>query len=274
MNDRYAEIMNVKRWDELAAIHARSDYYRVENFLNDPSFSTLSVIEKAEIGDIQNKTLLHLQCHIGVDTLSLERQCAIVTGVDFSQNSIEQAQSLAKQVSSKADFIVSNIYDLPKMLDRQFDIVYVNWGSLCWLKDLQAWGAIVSRYLKPGGFLYLAEIHPFGLTYFQDKEYPSRKSQPYFADKKNLPRHLIYNHTYAEQNTIIENKDFYQWTYPVGDIITIICQNGMKIEFFHEYPYSSYEQIPGMHKLKNGLYAIPDDQTQIPLSFTLKARKL
>jgi 2-polyprenyl-3-methyl-5-hydroxy-6-metoxy-1,4-benzoquinol methylase len=267
------EDVNLKRWNELAAIHAASDYYHIDQFLGEDNFSTLSAIEKAEIGSLENKTLLHLQCHIGTDTLSLARRGAQVTGIDFSSKSIEQARTLAKQAALDADFIVSNVYDVPEKIDQQFDVVYSNWGSLCWLKDLAAWAKVIHHCLKPGGMLYLADIHPFGLLYARDKKYQLKEAQSYFPDTHNSPNLFMYAHTYTDQNIEIENKDFYQWPYMIADVVTYLCQNGLQIEYLREHPYSTYQQMPGMKKLENGLYVIPQDQNQIPLTFTLKAHK-
>ncbi len=273
MQNKHAEDVNSKRWDELAALHAKSDYYRVNDFLNDPGFSTLSVIEQDEIGDIENKTLLHLQCHIGIDTLSLARRGAKVTGIDFSLKSIEEAKLIAEKSKLTSRFITSNIYQLQNVLNEKFDIVYVNWGSLCWLKDLGLWATIICDYLKPGGMLYLAEIHPFGLLYSRDSKYTVQDTPSYFQNKEKSIHHYAYDKTYTEQGNILQNKDFYQWTYTIGDVVNSICQQNLHIEFLHEHPFAVYMQMPNMLRLDNGLYVLPSDQPQVPLSFTIKASK-
>ncbi len=123
--------------------------------------STLKDLEREEVGDVTGKSLLHLQCHFGLDTLFWARLGVNVTGVDFSETAIALAKSLAQEESLDATFVHSDLYDLPHVLSEQFDIVYTSYGVIGWLPDLQPWGSIIARFLKPGGFFYIAEGHPF-----------------------------------------------------------------------------------------------------------------
>jgi len=153
-----AEENNQKLWDELAPIHLKS--YPETAMLREGR-EVLDDIELNEIGNVKGKTLLHLQCHIGTDTLSWARRGAVVTGVDFSSESILIAQKLKEELKIQANFMLSNVYDLPKMLDERFDIVYTSRGVLCWLRDLDDWARIIYYYLKPGGIFFILESHPF-----------------------------------------------------------------------------------------------------------------
>ncbi len=164
MNKKYFDA-NKELWDEFAKIHyeTESESYSVKSFLEGQS--TLKSYELREMGNVKGKSLLHLQCHFGLDTLSWAREGAIVTGIDISSEGIRLAKLLAKRAKLEAQFIESNLYDSPKVLFKKFDIVYTSIGVLCWLNDLKEWGAIISHFLKPGGFFYIAEIHPFSMVF-------------------------------------------------------------------------------------------------------------
>ncbi len=149
---------NLKLWEKLTAVNVKSRMYDVEGYKQGKT--SLKSLELSELGDVKGKSLLHLQCHFGMDTLSWARNGAEVTGVDFSPSAIETARQLASELNINAEFINCDIFDLPKHLDRQFDIVYTSYGVLCWLADLDKWGKLIARYLKPGGTFYIVEMHP------------------------------------------------------------------------------------------------------------------
>ncbi|GAB4308592.1 MAG: hypothetical protein Kow0097_09250 [Candidatus Bipolaricaulota bacterium] len=154
---RQAEEWNRRRWDEVARVHVGA--YREVELLRTGQ-EVLDEIELREVGDVLGKRLLHLQGHIGTDTLAWARHGAIVTGVDFSEESIKSAEALRDELGLEARFIRSNVYDLPDVLSEVFDVVYTSRGVLCWLRDLTAWAGIIARFLAPGGIFYLMESHP------------------------------------------------------------------------------------------------------------------
>ena len=164
MNEKYYAA-NKELWDDLAKSHyeIESKGYSVKSFLEGQT--TLQPYELNEIGNVNGKSLLHLQCHFGLDTLSWAREGAIVTGIDISSEGIRLAKLLAEQAKLEGNFIESNLYDLSKVLFEKFDIVYTSIGVLCWLNDLKEWGKIITHFLKPGGFFYIAEIHPFSMVF-------------------------------------------------------------------------------------------------------------
>ncbi|MHA1187498.1 MAG: class I SAM-dependent methyltransferase, partial [Candidatus Heimdallarchaeota archaeon] len=159
MNEKYFEA-NKKMWNEFAKEHFKteSNHYNVREFLEGKT--TLRKYELEEVGDVKGKKLLHLQCHFGLDTLSWEREGAIVTGVDFSDEAIKLAKQLNKQANLKGDFILSNVYDLPNVLNEKFDVVYTSVGVLCWLNDLKKWAEVIAYFLKSGGIFYIHDGHP------------------------------------------------------------------------------------------------------------------
>lgn len=260
---------NQLRWNEIASLHFKSDYYQTEKFIADKSFSTLSAIEKRELWPMKDKSLLHLQCHIGTDTLSLARHGANVTGVDFSENSIACARELSERSGTKGKFIASDIYMLPATMQEQFDIVYSNWGSLCWLPDHAQWAKIASNLVKPGGNFYMAEIHPYGLVSTRTDVVTGWQ---YFPSLDNVPTTFSHKKSYASENCDVENDVFHQWSYTMAEIVTGLVSNGLQIEFLHEHPEAVYRQQANMIQLESGLF-VPPDQQKMPLSFTLKAFK-
>ena len=208
---------NLASWDEAVALHVGAEMYDVEGFRK--GRSSLSAIELAELGPIvrEGTTLLHLQCHFGLDTLSWARRGAVVTGVDFSGEGIETACALADDVglSARATFVQSDVLALPDVLSGQFDVVFTSWGALIWLGDLEGWAQVIAHFLKPGGTFYLAEFHQYaylladeaspdslriGYPYFQYGR-PQRFDEPGdYAYPKARQQHTVtfeWNHGFA-----------------------------------------------------------------------------
>jgi SAM-dependent methyltransferase len=156
-------------WNEAAQVHAQGDAYRLKAFKE--GMIKLRPLERAEVGDVVGKKLLHLQCHFGLDTLSWARLGAQVVGIDYAEKAIAIARALSQELQLDATFVCCDLYNLPNVLDAagQFDIVYTSYGVISWLPDLQPWGKIIAHYLKPGGFFYIAEGHPF-MWIFDEKQ--------------------------------------------------------------------------------------------------------
>ena len=170
-------------WDHWTKLHAASAFYDVDGFKQ--GTSTLMPVERDELGDVASKTMLHLQCHFGLDTLSWARVGAVVTGVDFSPDAIAMARSLSEELNIPATFLCANIYDLSETLDTLFDIVFTSYGVLTWLPDLDRWAQTVAHSLKPGGTFYIVEFHPFVSMLDDDGE---RIAYPYFRAEAPLIR--------------------------------------------------------------------------------------
>jgi 2-polyprenyl-3-methyl-5-hydroxy-6-metoxy-1,4-benzoquinol methylase len=272
MNKKYFDA-NKELWDEFAKMHyeIESDQYSVKSFLEGQT--TLKSYELKEMGDVRGKSLLHLQCHFGLDTLSWAREGAIVTGIDISSEGIRLAKLLTRQANLEATFIESNLYDLPKVLSEKFDIVYTSIGVLCWLNDLKEWGKIIVNFLKQGGFFYIAEIHRFSMVF--DNETKDIKDLQvyfnYFHDPK--PMEFIADGSYASVGIKIEPKKEYEWTHSMSDIINSLIDAGLKIEFLNEYPFTVWSQFPFAERGPDGLFRLKNQKAEIPLLFTLKAKK-
>jgi 2-polyprenyl-3-methyl-5-hydroxy-6-metoxy-1,4-benzoquinol methylase len=266
LNQNYME-NNRKLWNEWVPIHVNSRFYNVDRFIE--GANSLNALELGEMGDVEGKNLLHLQCHFGMDTLNWARLGAHVTGMDFSEAAIEQANQLAGRCNLDGRFICCNIYDLPQNLLGQYDIVYTSYGVLAWLPDIALWAKIAASYVKPGGFFYIAEFHPFAMV-FDDDAANLQFRYPYF-DKQ--PIKFDVEGSYADREAKIQTKEEIGWNYTLSDIVNSLIENGLQIEYIHEFPYSVYQQLPFLVPDGNGLYNFPDGQHPIPLMFSLKAIK-
>jgi SAM-dependent methyltransferase len=265
--DKYLK-NNKEVWNEAVPIHARSAFYDVTGFKAGKS-TMMMPWEFEEVGDVKGKSLLHLQCHFGMDTLTWGRRGAKVTGVDFSDVAIKTAQSLSKEIGIKAEFICSDIYELPKALKKKFDIVYTSGGVLCWLPDLEKWGKIIAHFLKRGGFFYIMEGHPFMNVFNNSKNMTRLEAEwPYFHHPE--PTYWEPEGDYADP-TNISSKGSYEWTHSLGEIINSLIQAGLKIEFLHEHTAIFFKQFPFMIKGEDGYWHLEGDK--LPLTFSLKATK-
>jgi SAM-dependent methyltransferase len=274
MMDDYMKI-NQEWWNEAAQVHAQGYGYQLQAFLY--GMNKLHNLEQTEVGDVQGKKLLHLQCHFGLDTLSWARLGAQVTGVDYAEQAIAIAQSLYEQLRpdlpAEATFVCSNIYTLPEVLDAagQFDIVYTSYGVIGWLPNLLPWGKIIAHYLKPGGFFYIAEGHPF-MWIFDEKSPDLKPVYPYFSRE---PIKDESSGTYAEPNTQLAHTTTYGWNHTLSEIFTSLISAGLTIDFFHEHPFCAWDCLPPMEPGPDNFLQFADAQKRamIPLMFSLKATK-
>lgn len=261
---------NLPLWNEMTPIHARSAFYDVEGFKH--GRITLGNLEREEVGDVAGKSLLHLQCHFGMDTLSWARLGAHVTGVDFSDEAIALARSLSQEIGISARFIQSNIFDLPDALNEQFDIVFTSQGVLCWLPDIERWGQIAARYLKPGGTFYIADGHPLLMTM---SDAPGTTTYQigfrYFQGAEPL-RFKGGGSDYADHNARLTHPSF-EWIHSLGSTVTALTSAGLHIEFLHEFPLCAWQALPFLVQGADGWWRAPEGMIPIPMTFSIKATK-
>ena len=261
---------NKELWDKLAKIHHKSEFYDVDGFLK--GNQTLDPIELEELPDLSGKKLLHLMCHFGMDTLSIARLGAEATGVDFSHEAIELAKELGKTAKVEAKFVCSNIYDLPENLEGEFDIVFTSGGVIMWLPDLEEWARIISHFLRAGGFFYIREFHPFGYVFDDEKGVTDlRVRHPYFQDKE--PLSFEDEGSYASEDAETGGIPSFEWNHPISRIINVLIDAGLSIDFFHEFPMTTYKALPFMVEKEPGRWVLPEDEDKVPFMFSLKATK-
>ena len=266
--DKYYDA-NRTMWNQFAKINVESQTYKTKEFLE--GTTSLNSIELEGLGDVKGKSLLHLQSHFGLDALSWAREGAKVTGVDFSEEGISISRELAKKANIDARFIQSNIFDLPDVLDEQFDIVFTSYGVLVWLHDLKRWAEIVAHFLKPGGTFFIAEFHPFLWTMDNEDTDDFKLIRSYFS--RDTPYEFEVDGSYAESAKKIKPQVDYEWGYGLADIITSIAEAGLRIEFFHEFNKSPFQGFPFFKQHDDGYWYYDNPEVQLPLVFSLKATK-
>ena len=264
--DKYFEV-NKETWNKKVAIHTKSDFYNMKDFLEGKS--SLNQLELNELGNVKGKSLLHLQCHFGQDTLSFARMGAKCTGIDLSSEGIKKAKELNSELGLDATFIESNVYDVTKTVKGQFDIVFASYGVVGWLPDLKTWAKIIAEKLKKGGTFYLAEFHPivWMFDYNFDKpimKYPYLKSDVIYEE---------YEGTYAEDGNEKMISKEYGWNHGLGEVVSSLSEAGLTVEFLHEFNESPYDCLPEMVKNKNEMYVFEKDPGMFPLVYSIKATK-
>ncbi|HEX6844552.1 MAG TPA: class I SAM-dependent methyltransferase [Actinomycetota bacterium] len=277
MSDHAKEIAdNRKLWDAWTSIHTTGEFYDVQRFRDDPTDVRIEPWEREEVGDVTGKTLLHLQCHFGLDTLSWARLgAAHVTGVDFSEPAVAFATELAAEtgLADRARFVASNVYDLPGPLEGEmFDVVYTGRGVLGWLPDLGPWAKAVAGFVKPGGIFYIHEGHPAMWTIADEQETPNdlHLGFDYWGGETlSFPVEGSYADPTAEVNAEVEHG----WNHSLGEIVTLLANEGLRIELLDEKRVLDWP-APFLKDLGDGHWGWPEDQVgNLPLMYSLRARK-
>ena len=263
--------INRLNWDERALIHARDTTgdYMLDRFR--AGEDALHEIEAAEIGDIAGRRVLHLQCHIGRDTLCLARRGAIVTGLDFSADALKVARSLAAETGLKADFVQGRVEDAPKLAPGPFDMVFTTWGTICWLPDMKAWARTIAAVLRPGGELYFADGHPSFMVMGER----DGKIVPFYDydTPKDRPLEFAEETTYTGDPTIMTNRATREWIHSLSSIFGALIDAGMSIEMFREHEVLPWRGLKLLVPATDRLWRLPDGHPRLPLSLSLKARK-
>ncbi len=264
---------NKQSWNKRTAVHKDSVFYNVEAFKKGKS--SLNKIELAELGDVKGKTLLHLQCHFGMDTMSWEREGATCVGVDISDVAIKLANEIREELKLKTEFICANIYDLTDVFkvpplerfrEAGFDIVFTSYGTIGWLPDLDKWAEIVAAFLKPGGIFYIADFHP--VLWMMDETH----------------QHIKYNYfnteviteetsgTYTNRNAAIKSIE-HGWNHPFSEIINSLLKQGLQIMALNEFPYSPYNCFNNLEKGSDDMWRIKGMDEKMPIMYSIKAIK-
>lgn len=256
---------NKATWNQKVKAHANSDMYNMEAFKKGKS--SLMPYEIDGLGNVSGKSLLHLQCHFGQDTLSLSRLGAQCTGVDISDEGIKLAKSLNETLQLNADFICCNVLETSNFIKETFDIVFTSYGVIGWLPDLKPWGRMIAERLKKGGAFFMAEFHPIVWMFDYLHEKPIM-SYGYMQDEVIYEE---YEGTYANQESKIISKE-YGWNHGLSEVINALTEAGLHIDYLNEFDESPYDVLPNLIKTKSGMFVTKDKL--YPLIFTIKARKL
>jgi SAM-dependent methyltransferase len=272
--DDYRSV-NRASWDERAPAHARSADYAVDRFLEDPEFLSQVVrFDLRLLGDVRGQRGVHLQCHIGTDTVSLSRLGAQMSGLDFSPAALEQARRLAAATGCDVEFIQADLYDAVEALGAgRFDLVYTGIGALCWLPDIDRWAAIVAGLLAPGGRLFLREGHPMLWALGDSRPDGLLVVQyPYF--ERQEPLVFTDGGTYVQTDATFEHNTTHEWNHGLGEIVTALLSQGMQVTGLVEHDSIPWDGFPGqMELLANGEYRLADRPWRLAHSYTLQAVK-
>lgn len=256
---------NQALWNKMTSAHLESDFYALEAFKRGQS--SLNQPEIDLLGDIRGKKILHLQCHFGQDSLSLARMGAEVTGIDLSDQAIEQARILANELQLDARFIQSDVLSLDQKLEDTFDIVFTSYGVIGWLPDLEPWGKIINHFLKPAGKFVMVEFHQMVWMFdsqFEKVKYGYFNDQPYVEEIET---------TYADDNAPI-NKLSYQWNHSISDVVTALIAQDLKLKHLKEYDYSVYDCFDRSKLIAvDGGYQIRGMEGKLPMMFSTVAQK-
>jgi SAM-dependent methyltransferase len=264
---------NRRNWDDRAAIHFKDEAggYRVQAFLD--GADNLHEIEHDEIGDVKGKRIAHLQCHFGIDTLCLARRGASCVGLDFSPVAIAAARELQAKTGLDASFVEGNVYDARALIEGHFDMVYVTWGTICWLPDIVGWAQTAASLLKPGGMLYLLEGHPSLMM--TDEFTPELRLRYDWRTPKELPLTMTEETSYTGDKAKIANPVTHEWLHPLSDIVNAVIGAGMRLDALNEHELLAWAFAPSMLPVegRRRMWKLPPELPRMPLSFSIKATR-
>jgi SAM-dependent methyltransferase len=267
--------LNRSSWDERAPAHAASPGYNLDGFRQDPEhLSKVVRFDLPLLGDISGLRGVHLQCHIGTDTISLARLGARMTGLDFSPAAVAQATALSEELGAGVDFVEADVYDAAQVLPAgEFDLVFTGIGALCWLPSVSRWAEVVATLLKPGGRLFIREGHP--MMWALADPLPEGRLElglPYFE----LEEPMVWDEggTYVETDVVFQHNVTKEWNHGLGEIVTALLDQGLVLETLVEHDSVPWDAFPGYsEELPNGEHRIADRPWRLPHSYTISARK-
>ena len=261
---KYFEV-NKDTWNEKVKVHAKSAMYDLEAFKKGKS--SLMPYELNALGNVKGKSLLHLQCHFGQDTLSWSRLEAKCVGVDLSDEGITLANKLNDELQLDAEFVCCNVFETSKYVKKTFDIVFTSYGVIGWLPDLKPWGKMIAERLKLGGIFYMVEFHPIVWMF----DYLDGKQEMKYGYMQDEVIYEEYDGTYANQDSKMISKE-YGWNHGLSEVINALTEAGLHIDYLNEYNESPYDVLPDLVKTESGMYTTKDQL--YPLIFELKVTKI
>ncbi|MBV9335025.1 MAG: class I SAM-dependent methyltransferase [Solirubrobacterales bacterium] len=266
--------LNRANWDERAPAHAASPDYKIDRYLNDASFiSDIVRFDLPRLGDVAGLAGVHLQCHIGTDTISLARLGARMTGLDFSPRSLAEARRLAEATGTAVEFVEAEVYDAPRVLGGgRFDFVFTGIGAICWLPSIRRWAQVVAELLVPGGWVFIREAHPMLWTLDASGDGLIVVEHPYF--ERAEPSVWDERGTYVETDTEFEATVTHEWNHGLGEIVTALLDAGMQLTMLVEHDSVPWEALPGlMERTSTKEWRLVDRPWRLPHTYTLRAAK-
>lgn len=264
--------VNRRWWDEAAAVHAASPDYALVRFAEDPSYLSHVVrFDLPRLGDVRGLTGVHLQCHIGTDTVSLARLGAQMVGFDFSEPALESARRLAASAGVEVTFVAGDLYDAPELLGQdRFDLVFTGIGALGWLPDIRRWAQVVADLLRPGGRLFLREGHPVLWTLDDERTDDLLVLEhPYFEHDEPL----VWDEggTYVETDHVFTHTTTHEWNHGLGEIVTAVLDAGLELTMLEEHDSVPWDALPGKMVEVDNEWRVADRPRRLPHTYTLQA---
>ncbi len=255
--------INKKAWNERTSVHLKSEFYDLTSLkMGKTSLPSLDI---ALLGDISGKSILHLQCHFGMDTLSMSRMNARTVGADFSETAISAANSLSKELKTDTKFYCCDLYEVPNVIEQQFDIVYTSYGVINWLPDLPRWGRAISKMLKKGVHFVMVEFHPVLWMFNEDFShivYPYCRAEPFIMEEPS----------YTDNGGDVVNKTV-TWNYGLSEPLMSLIDNGIVITDFKEHFYSPFNLFGTMTEADTDKFVLKGDNV-IPITYSVVGNKL
>jgi 2-polyprenyl-3-methyl-5-hydroxy-6-metoxy-1,4-benzoquinol methylase len=255
---------NKKSWNKRTAVHKDSAFYDLDAFKKGKT--SLNKIELEEVGDVKGKTLLHLQCHFGMDTMSWAREGANCVGVDLSNEAIHLAKEINEDLKLDTEFVCCNVYDLKQHLDKKFDVVFTSYGTIGWLPDLDKWAEIVAYFLKPGGIFYIADFHP--ALWMMDDDFEKIKFS--YFNAAVITEEI--SGSYSDRNAPIKSTE-HGWNHPFSEIIGALLKHNLQIVLFNEFSYSPYNCFNKLEQGADEMWRIKGMDEKLPMMYSIKAIK-
>lgn len=276
-NGRVEDYLTVNRanWDERAPAHATSPDYAVQRFVDDPSFiSGVVRFDRERLGELNGLDGVHLQCHIGTDTMSLARLGARMTGLDFSPASLDQARRLAALTGTPVHFVESDVYSAVDVLPAgSFDLVYTGIGALCWLPDVARWARVVAALLRPGGRLFIRDGHP--MLFSIDDTHSDRLVVDYPYFERDEPLIFDDGGTYVDTDATFTANRTHEWSHGLGETVSALLDAGLQLTNLVEHDSVPWEALPGqMSRDERGEWRLSERPWRLAASFTLQARRV
>jgi SAM-dependent methyltransferase len=265
---------NLRNWESRVPIHAASRLYDLDGLADDPNrLSRVLTRDAPRLGDLHGLDVLHLQCHVGTESVSLARLGGRVTALDFSPSALAVARDLARRAAVDVEFVEAELYTAPDVLrGRSFDLVYTSVGVLCWLPDIRAWARVVAELLKPGGRLYVREGHPILWTLDDTRDDEMLvPTFPYFERRE--PTRFEEEHTYSDGDATLASPVSYEWNHGLGEIVQAILDAGLQLVSLEEHAAVEWQALAWMVQGPDGRWVLPYGSERMPLSYVLEARR-
>lgn len=266
---------NRANWDDRAALHEAAGY-GIEDLVADGAHISAEVAQDRErLGDLHGQDVIHLQCHLGTDTVSLARLGPRrVVGLDLSGESIRRARTVAERCGADIEFIAANVYDARQVVTGDFDLVYTSIGVLCWLPDVAAWARVIASLLRPGGRFLIRDDHPMFMTIGDDVTDGLRIEQPYFQQDRPLTwdQEGSYIETPADAPPMTHTRS-HEWNHSIGEILTALLDAGLVLDSFEETPYSAWTPWPELMVADGPGYRLREGAERVPMQFVATAHR-